>query len=287
MSFIKSIKKNSEKISLYKLNDKVLKKSFHEVDLFTECLKVCFLDLETTGTDKLNDKIIEIGIKLLKIDKKNGQIISIDSTYESFNDPNMALSEKITKITGISSQMVKNQRIDWNIVQSIVEKSDILVAHNASFDRAFLDRYLAISNNKIWACSINDVDWIERGFVKQGLEILCFWHGFYYDSHRALNDVDAMIHLLCHQSYKNNNPLFELIKNSKRPHYKIIARDSAFELKDLLRSNRYWWDGNNKYWWKRVDYYEIEKEKQWLNEYIYSDYFKGIVEEIPITEKYK
>ena len=60
MSFIKSIKKNSEKISLYKLNDKVLKKSFHEVDLFTECLKVCFLDLETTGTDKLNDKIIEI-----------------------------------------------------------------------------------------------------------------------------------------------------------------------------------------------------------------------------------
>ena len=51
--------------------------------------------------------------------------------------------------------------------------------------------------------------------------------------------------------------------------------------------SEYWWDGDNKYWWKRIDHSEIETEKQWLNEHIYKNYFKGIVEEIPVTEKYK
>ncbi|MAJ44636.1 MAG: DNA polymerase III subunit epsilon [Candidatus Marinimicrobia bacterium] len=287
MSFIKSIKKSKEKILLYKLTENILNKSVIPVDLFTENIHICFIDVETTGANRENDKIIEIALKLVKVDKQSGNIISFESLYESFQDPQENITNEITKITGITDEMIKGHEINWDKVQLIFEKSDIILAHNAGFDRSFVDRYLPLSKNKIWACSINDIDWLERDFTKQGLEILCFWHGFYYDSHRALNDVDALIHLLCHNSYKINNPLSELIENSKIPYYKMIARDSAFEMKDILKSNNYWWDGKNRYWWKRIDHSEIESEKKWLNEHIYHNYFKGIVEEIPITDKYK
>jgi len=287
MSFIKSIKKNVEKIILYKLTEKVLENSIVPVDLFTDSINICFLDVETTGTNRENDKIIEIALKLVKLDKQNGNIISFESSYESFQDPEKNISKEITKITGITNEMVQGLEINWDSVEAIFEKSEFIVAHNAGFDRAFLDRYLPLSKDKIWACSINDINWLERDFTKKGLEILCYWHGFYYESHRAMNDVDALIHLLCHNSYKTDNPLSELIINSRKPYYKMIARDSSFDLKDVLKSNNYWWDGDNKYWWKRIDHSEIETEKQWLNEHIYKNYFKGIVEEIPVTEKYK
>ena len=287
MSFIKSIKKNQENILLYKLNKNILKKSIIQSDLFTDSVNICFLDVETTGTDKKNDKIIEIALRLIKFNKKNGKILSFQQSYQSFQDPEEKITEEITKITGITNDMVDGHNINWDTISIIFEQSEFIVAHNASFDRSFIDRYLNISKNKIWACSINDINWFERGFTKQGQELLCYWHGFYYDSHRAMNDVNALIHLLSHDSYKENNPLLELIENSKKPYYKMIAKDSPFDLKDLLKMNKYYWDGDNRYWWKRIDHSEIESEKEWLNENIYNSYFKGIVEEISITDKYK
>ena len=100
--------------------------------------------------------------------------------------------------------MIRNHTIDWNHVHNIINDSDIIVAHNAQFDRGFLDRYLPVSKEKLWACSHRDIDWLNRGFVKQSLELLSIWHGFYYESHRAMNDVDALIHLLTHNSYNEN-----------------------------------------------------------------------------------
>ena len=52
-------------------------------------------------------------------------------------------------------------------VNEIFSISQLCVAHNASFDRAFLDRYLDGSKTKVWACSINDINWIERGFTNK------------------------------------------------------------------------------------------------------------------------
>ena len=39
--------------------------------------------------------------------------------------------------------------------------------------------------------------------------------------------------------------------------------------------------------WKKLNFDEIEPEKDWLTESIYDDYFLGMVEEISLTDKYK
>ena len=74
MSFRKNIIKAEDKISLYKLTDEILKKQIKETTLFSEDITICFLDLETTGTNRKNDKIIEIALKIIKVDKTNGNI---------------------------------------------------------------------------------------------------------------------------------------------------------------------------------------------------------------------
>ena len=65
---------------------------------------------------KLNDQVIELALKVVKFEEKSGKIISIDHEYESFNDPNEKLDEKITQITGITDEMVNGQSIDPVII---------------------------------------------------------------------------------------------------------------------------------------------------------------------------
>ena len=287
MSFIPSIKKTGSKINLYKLDSDLLNQQIQETDLFTEEFNIGFLDLETTGFNIDQDKIIEIAIKVVKVNKNNGDILSFVNKYESFQYPGIHIEEKITQITGITNEMVDGQEIDWNKVSEIVNQSDILLAHNAQFDRSFMDKYFPLSRDKIWACSIGDIDWLSLGFTKASLELLSIWHGFYYESHRAMNDVDALIHLLSHPSYKKNSPLASLIQNSEIPYYKVIAANSRFETKDILKANSFKWDSKKKFWWKRVGKEDLENEREWLTKNVYQGYFQGIIEEVALHNKYK
>ena len=59
---------------------------------------------------------------------------------------------------------------------------------------------------------------------------------FYYDSHRAMFDVDALIHLVTYNVEGLNNAVLELLINATKPTYKIIALNSDFDKKDLLKT---------------------------------------------------
>ena len=84
MSFISSIKKDGENITLYKCMEPMPELLISVEDVIT----IGFLDTETTGLDKSNDQVIELALKVVKFEENSGKIISIDHEYESFNDPN-------------------------------------------------------------------------------------------------------------------------------------------------------------------------------------------------------
>ena len=157
MTFLKKTIKSNQSIELYKFNGENfvnLPQNFHDENT----IKVCFLDLETTGTNKESSKIIEFAGKLAAINKENGDLIGIIDSYQSFNDPEELISPVITRITGITNKDVEGHSLDWKIISSILNKADIVVAHNATFDRGFMDRYLPLSKEKVWACSVNDIN---------------------------------------------------------------------------------------------------------------------------------
>jgi len=285
MSFIKNINKDGEKIILYKIDEigpEVLISS-------GKTTKVGFLDTETTGLNPINDNIIELAIKIIEVENDSGKIVSIVKQYKSFNDPEIPIKEEIRLLTGIGDDMVKNKSIDWQYVDFLFESSEIMVSHNARFDRSFIDKYSKVSPHKIWACSINDIDWLARGFSNTKQELLCYWHGFYFDAHRAMDDVDALIHLLTHEHYYEYRPIIELLNNSQMPNYIIKATNFKYDelKKNKVKNHGYKWNANDKIWYKMVHYDSLEKEKEILTEIIYQNNFDGDIEKIELSDKYK
>ena len=93
----------------------------------------CVLDLETTGLYSDIDNIIEIGI--LKV---RNNIIT--DRYSQLINPEKNIPKKITRITGITNEMVVDMpTIDKCIydVYSFID-NDIILGHNTNFDLKFL-----------------------------------------------------------------------------------------------------------------------------------------------------
>jgi len=92
-------------------------------------------DLETTGLRPRFDRIIEIGA----VRMKDGVEIA---RYQTFVDPETMLSQEITKLTGITQDMLKGAPKLHQAMSGFMEfvGESILVAHNAQFDATFIRR---------------------------------------------------------------------------------------------------------------------------------------------------
>jgi DNA polymerase III subunit epsilon len=98
------------------------------------------LDVETTGLDPQKDEVIELG--MVKFDYlADARIAGIRDVFTAFNEPAAPISSEVTALTGIDGQVVSGHRIDEAAVSAFVEDAMIVIAHNASFDRKFAERY--------------------------------------------------------------------------------------------------------------------------------------------------
>lgn len=90
-------------------------------------------DLETTGFSPTRNRIIEIGA----VKVENGKITE---RYSTFVNPGVKIPKRITELTGINDDMVKDAPDIRDVLPQFLEfcKGCILVAHNAGFDYSFL-----------------------------------------------------------------------------------------------------------------------------------------------------
>ena len=93
------------------------------------------LDFETTGLNSNLDEIIEIGAVRLEGGKEVAE-------FSQLVNPGRAIPEKVVELTGISSAMLAGQPSLAEVFPSFEKflEGAVLVAHNASFDMAFLRR---------------------------------------------------------------------------------------------------------------------------------------------------
>ena len=246
------------------------------------------VDVETTGLDFRNDRVIEIGIRTFKFQKTTGRLVSVDHSYSALQDPGFPVSGTTTKITGLTDQDLKDRSIDWPRVKSLLNQSELVIAHNAGFDRPFIESELGEKIAKVWACSWRQIDWEKRGYGIQKLELLSAYHGFFTDAHRALNDVDALLNLLSlFDGDTGKGYLSELFLNANRSQVKIIASGSPFETKDALKAQGYRWDPEIRSWNKAVYSDLVSKEIEWLEDEIYRGKFSGRLVEIPVMERFR
>ncbi len=95
--------------------------------------KYIVLDLETTWLSKYKHKITEIAAIRIDWDK-------VVNTYQTLINPQRNIPSWITRLTGITNEMVENAPTIDEILPAFLDfiKDDIIVAHNSSFDYWFL-----------------------------------------------------------------------------------------------------------------------------------------------------
>jgi DNA polymerase-3 subunit epsilon len=235
----------------------------------TPKLVAAVVDVETTGTNPDCDKIIEFGICLFDYDRQSGRIYKVLGSWEWFEDPGFPIPPEITKITCITDQMVAGHRIDEPAVNDLLNRVVLVIAHNADFDRRFLERRLPAFAVKHWACSRFDINWKAEGVRSSALEFVAYSLGFFHDGHRAASDCRATLHALA-QTLPDTGRLAlqALLEQARLPTWRLWARDAAIEKKDFLKARGYTWSsgefGRPKCWYRDVTDAEKLVEASWL-----------------------
>jgi DNA polymerase III subunit epsilon len=232
-------------------------------------LVAAVVDVETTGTNPDQDRIIELGICLFEYDRQNGRIYKVLGSWEWFEDPGVPVPPEITKITGITDEMVAGHRIDAQAVNDLLGRAVLVIAHNANFDRRFLEKRLPAFTTKHWACSRFDINWKAEGIRSSALEFVAYCLGFFHDGHRAPIDCRATLHALAQPLPGTGRlALQALLEQARLPTWRLWARDAAIEKKDVLKARGYAWSpgefGRPKCWFRDVSDADKAAEVAWL-----------------------
>ena len=101
--------------------------------LYTYPDEYTIVDIETTGFDPISNKITEISAVKYRCNRK------VDE-YVTFVAINERIPDRITKLTGITNEMLEGAPGLSEAIKGLIEfiGEDIIIGHNISFDLAFL-----------------------------------------------------------------------------------------------------------------------------------------------------
>ena len=233
--------------------------------------RVLILDTETTGLAHAGDRIIELAMLRVSVDTATGLPFGPVETFEGFEDPGIPIPEIARQVTGITDDMVRGQRIDDGQVEALLARADLVIAHNAAFDRPFVEARFPGFAHKPWACSFADIDWKAQGAASSKLGALAQDRGWFYDAHRALVDCHALLQVLAGpQTDADTTGLARLMAAAARPTHRLRATGAPFESKDALKARGYRWDGDARVWHCTLASDEaLDAELAWLRAEVY------------------
>ncbi|MCU1502396.1 MAG: dnaQ [Ilumatobacteraceae bacterium] len=171
-------------------------------DLGTPLAEVtfCVLDIETTGSDRAEDLITEIGATKVRAGECLG-------TFATLVNPGRAIAPAVMILTGITDNMVAAAPRIESVLPTLLEfvGDAVIVGHNVGFDMAFLNAALVRSGHERFPNLVVDTLPIARRLVRDevpdcrlGTLAARFRFG-HTPTHRALDDALAtadLLHLL-------------------------------------------------------------------------------------------
>ena len=236
--------------------------------------RALFVDVETTGLHTSEDAIIQFAGVPFRYDARDGRVFDVGECVTYLEDPGRPIPGRVTALTGLTDADVRDQRIDDAAVVALAADADLIIAHNASFDRRFLERRFPIFAEKAWACSLSEVPWGEEGLGSPKLEWLAYKHGgMFYEAHRADSDCLMAVHLLATPLPSGPPALAALLARCRTRCIRFWATGAAFERRHALRARGYTFhggeDGLPRAWWREVPEAAAREEAAWLGEHVY------------------
>ena len=188
------------------------------------------LDFETTGlSPNMGDRTIEIGAVRIQ----NGEVVD---SFQELMDPGFLIDAFIEGYTGITNDMLAEARSCESVMQDFADYlgDDNLVAHNASFDRRFLDAEFEEIDRSYcgeFACSMLLARRLYQEAPNHQLGTLIDYKNIPSsgDFHRALFDAEMTTKLWLEMMMDISNrsqierPSFELVSKLTRTPKKMIS----------------------------------------------------------------
>lgn len=154
----------------------------------------CIIDIETTGVSKHRGKITEIAIY-----KHDGKQV-IDE-FVSLINPETSIPHDISRLTGITNQMVADAPRFFEVAKRILEitEATVFVAHNVNFDFGFMEEEfdrLGYDFQRKKMCTVKQSRLLIPGHRSYSLGKLTTELGINLDGrHRAAGDAKATVKL--------------------------------------------------------------------------------------------
>ena len=229
------------------------------------------LDTETTGLLLDDDRVIELGMIRFEFDPQTGQVLGVDQVFDALEDPGFPIPPASTAVHHITDQMVQGQKINDAEVADFLKDVEVVIAHNAAFDRPFVEARWPLFESMKWACTIKDIDWRQEGFGSAKLEYLLASQGLFYEAHRAEEDCWALVQLLDFVLPNSQQPaLLGLLERLNQPRWRLFATQAPFEQKDSLKMRSYRWNPEVRSWWRDLSSKEeLDQELIWLAKHVF------------------
>jgi len=211
-------------------------------------------DLETTGLDFVKDRPIEVGAILYSTTQKKclesqGFLVKTD----------VAITEEITKLTGITSAAVNKfgyESLDaLYVVSDMLRSADAVIGHNAvRFDKKMLQAWWNREQfdnypEKLWIDTYTDLPDTEVGKLTLMAANAGFLNLF---PHSALADCQTVLKLV--ESYD----IEKVVERAKSPNV-VVQAMVTYDTNALAKKERFRWYPEKKQWWKLCKEIDLEK----------------------------
>lgn len=213
-------------------------------------------DTETTGLPNVaGAKMIEVAGCLYHVETKTEVamaqclIYATENPVENINGISPAMLEAVNPADPKGKAITSTMKF---AIQNLWNQADFILAHNASFDRYFLDSVFNTTIQKTWRCSKDDIKFPKASSSRK-LVHLAVDHGvFPFAAHRALNDVLTLVGLC-----KQVPDLARQMLKEKAVTSRYEAVGLPIERKDEAKTRGFRWNAEKKVWWKEME--EAEK----------------------------
>ena len=213
---------------------------------------ILILDTETTGLDIENDDCLEVGSILFNV--KSRSVLAQQSFLLPVEKNN---AEKINNIPAEITRLPQPLLEAIKYFESLIQFSDVMVAHNAEFDMKWFGSQKLPQIEKPWICSMDDITWPSDRQLKTrpSVKDLALAYGIpVWSAHRALTDCIYLAEV-----FKRCNELEKLLNRALEP--KVLLRaDISYDKRQLAKNAGFRWnDAIKGAWSRKMSRRDIEK----------------------------
>ena len=204
---------------------------------------ILILDTETTGLDNEKDDCLEVGSILFNV--KSRSVLA----QQSFLLP--VENNQAEKINNIPAEITRLPQPLFEAIkyfESLVQVSDVIVAHNAEFDMKWFGFKKLPQIEKPWICSMDDITWPSDRQLKTrpSVKDLALAYGIpVWNAHRALTDCIYLAEV-----FKRCSELEKLLIRALEPKV-LIRAEISYDERHLAKNAGFRWNDSIKGAWSR------------------------------------